>query len=215
MILPLLRVAAVISVVQGFAYVPPRHAPHTFGRDQSLHILRSTRSSAEGLKKPRVSSPPLTVEAATVRPAVVKTVQGVASSIETAKTDDAASDEYKKGIAIISFITLLNASLAPVWHTVFAGGAGPPPLFLNAVVSVTALVGLLAFGPFLDGKVETTSALAEKSEQAWSAKSFRGGIELGFWKGLGEYMWGCDRRASIRWTMSDVGGPRPPVCSSL
>jgi hypothetical protein len=193
MILPLLRVAAVISVVQGFAYVPPRQALHTSGRDQSLQTLRSTRSSAEGLKKSRISSPPLTVDASPdaspVRPAVVDTVQGVASSIEKAKTDDAASDEYKKGIAIISFITLLNASLAPVWHTVFAGGAGPPPLFLNAVVSVTALVGLLAFGPFLDGKVETTSALAEKSEQAWSAKSFRGGIELGFWKGLGEYMW--------------------------
>jgi drug/metabolite transporter (DMT)-like permease len=117
----------------------------------------------------------------------MESLQGDASSIEQAKTDDSTtSDEYKKGIAIISFITLLNASLAPVWHTVFAGGEGPPPLFLNAVVSVTALIGLLAFGPFLDGKVETTSALAEKSENAWSAKSFRGGMELGFWKGLGE-----------------------------
>lgn len=190
MIAPLVRVAAVISVVQGFAYGPARHPFRATVRDPSLHILRSARSSAEGLNQSGISSPPLTVDApdtTPVRPAVIDTVQGGASSIEKAKVDEAASDEYKKGIAIISFITLLNASLAPVWHTVFAGGNGPPPLFLNAVVSVTALVGLLTFGPFLDGKVETTSALAEKSEQAWSAKSFRGGIELGFWKGLGEY----------------------------
>jgi hypothetical protein len=196
MILPLLRVSAVIGAVQGFAHGPPRHRPSSSGGwSPALHILRSSRSSAEGLKKSRISSPPLGVDApdaTPVRPAVIDTVQGGASSIEKAKTvDDAASDEYKKGIAIISFITLLNASLAPVWHTVFAGGTGPPPLFLNAVVSLTALVGLLAFGPFLDGKVETTSALAEKSEQAWSAKSFRGGIELGFWKGLGAFIRGC------------------------
>lgn len=111
-------------------------------------------------------------------------INGVQGKINAIEDDSSAASEYKKGFATFAFITLLNASLAPVWHTVFASN-GPPPLFLNAVVSVTALIGLLAFGPFLDGKVATTSALAQKAEQAWSAKSFRGGIELGIWKGLG------------------------------
>lgn len=95
-----------------------------------------------------------------------------------------ASSEYSKGFAIISFITLLNASLAPVWHTVFEGN-GPPPLFLNAVVGVVAFVGLLVGGSFLDGAVDSTSNLAETASEKWSQKSFRGGMELGFWKGLG------------------------------
>jgi hypothetical protein len=96
--------------------------------------------------------------------------------------------EYKKGILTIGFICLLNASLAPIWHTVFASGNGPPPLFLNAVVSVVALIGLLAGGPFLDSSVESSSALAESnSEEKWSWNSFRGGMELGVWKGLGVY----------------------------
>ena len=149
----------------------------------STAIFQSSRSSIERLGKGTASLSPETPSASE---RLIASVQGDASSIESPVcAGGESSEEYKKGIAIISFITLLNASLAPVWHTVFAGG-GPPPLFLNAVVSVTALVGLLAFGPFLDGKVETTSALAAKSEQQWSAKSFRGGIELGFWKGLGK-----------------------------
>ena len=103
---------------------------------------------------------------------------------ETLGASDASSDEYQQGFAIISFITLLNASLAPVWHTVFADG-GPPPLFLNAIVSVVALIGLLTLGPLLDRNVDTMAALAEDNEEKWSLKSFRGGMELGVWKGLG------------------------------
>lgn len=109
-----------------------------------------------------------------------------AAEANSPEDDDANSDaEYKKGITIIGFITLLNASLAPVWHTVFATGSGPPPLFLNAVVSIVALIGLLVGGPLLDSNVESSAALAEASEEKWSFKSFRGGMELGLWKGLG------------------------------
>jgi hypothetical protein len=105
---------------------------------------------------------------------------------ETLGASDTSSEEYKQGIAIIAFITLLNASLAPVWHTVFAEG-GPPPLFLNAVVSVVAFIGLLIIGPLLDRNVDSMSALAGTNEEKWGFKSFRGGMELGFWKGLGKY----------------------------
>jgi hypothetical protein len=103
---------------------------------------------------------------------------------ETLGASDMSSEEYKQGFAIISFITLLNASLAPVWHTVFAEN-GPPPLFLNAIVSVVALIGLLVGAPLLDKNVESMSALADNGEEKWSKKSFRGGMELGVWKGLG------------------------------
>jgi hypothetical protein len=58
---------------------------------------------------------------------------------------------------------------------------------LNAVVSIVAFGGLLAGGPFLDKSVESTSALAETSEESkWGMQSFRGGMELGLWKGLGK-----------------------------
>lgn len=105
---------------------------------------------------------------------------------------NASDEEYQKGILIIGFITLLNASLAPVWHIVFENG-GPPPLLLNAVVSIVAWLGLLVGGSFLDSKVETTSALAAngalengEASETWQWKSFRGGMELGLWKGLGK-----------------------------
>lgn len=102
----------------------------------------------------------------------------------TSTEEDDENAEFQKGFAIIAFITLLNASLAPVWHVVFEGN-GPPPLFLNAIVSVTALVGLLLGGSVLDDSVESMSALAGAEEEKWAWKSWRGGIELGFWKGLG------------------------------
>mmetsp|Transcript_4246 Transcript_4246/g.6084 ORF Transcript_4246/g.6084 Transcript_4246/m.6084 type:complete len:425 (-) Transcript_4246:387-1661(-) len=111
-------------------------------------------------------------------------VMDAAADMTTNGEEEFSDEEYKKGFAIIGLITLFNASLAPVWHVVFEGNA-PPPLFLNAVVSVIALLGLLAGGPFLDKSVDSMSSLADSGEEKWSGKSFRGGMELGFWKGLG------------------------------
>jgi hypothetical protein len=51
------------------------------------------------------------------------------TALKEADDDENEDGEYKKGIATIGFICLLNASLAPVWHTLFASGNGPPPLF--------------------------------------------------------------------------------------
>jgi hypothetical protein len=122
------------------------------------------------------------------RPTIEPVTKTLENSVQeqTLGASDTSSEEYQQGFAIISFITLLNASLAPVWHTVFADG-GPPPLFLNAVVSVVALIGLVTLGPLLDRNVDTMSALAESNEEKWSMKSFRGGMELGVWKGLGKH----------------------------
>jgi len=102
-----------------------------------------------------------------------------------AETTPEQDDEFLKGFAVIGFITFLNASLAPVWHVVFEGSVTPPPLFLNAIVSLTALTGLLVGGPFLDANTSKQSNLAEAGEEQWSRQSWRGGMELGLWKGLG------------------------------
>jgi drug/metabolite transporter (DMT)-like permease len=103
--------------------------------------------------------------------------------------------EYTKGFAIIGFITFLNASTNPLWHAAFAGN-GPPPLLLNAAVSVVALTGLLIGGPLLDKSVGTMKDLAVSSSTSTSisttseSEDFNwqylfGGMELGFWKFLG------------------------------
>jgi hypothetical protein len=82
-------------------------------------------------------------------------------------------------------------------HVAFQGAVPPPPLFLNAVVSLTAAAALLAGGPFLESSVdETSSGLArprssssnsdnDNESNKWSAQSWRGGMELGLWKGIG------------------------------
>jgi len=160
----------------------------------SLRSRPTTRafSSQQRLWATNVPETPETVTLATKNVAAnngdastsIEALQEELSIDATSAEIDASDAEYKKGILTIGFICLLNSSLAPVWHIVFEGN-GPPPLFLNAIVSITALVGLLVGGSFLDSKVEKTEALAGNADEKWSAKSFRGGIELGLWKGLG------------------------------
>ena len=108
--------------------------------------------------------------------------------VETEATaDEAADSEFLKGFGIIALITLFNASLSPVWHQVYLGN-GPPPLFLNAAVSIVAFLGLITGAPLLESSgLDKNSALKQEdgSVEKWSKESFRGGIELGLWKGLG------------------------------
>ena len=74
-----------------------------------------------------------------------------------------------KGFAIIGFVTLLNAYLAPVWHVFFEGN-GPPPLFLNSEVSVVDSLDILARGSFLDKSVDSMYSLADNNSEKWSPK---------------------------------------------
>ena len=58
------------------------------------------------------------------------------------------------------------------------------------MVSIVALVGLLVGAPILDQNLDKgSSALADTNDEGekWSFQSFRGGMELGFWKGLGTF----------------------------
>lgn len=160
-------------------------------------VATTTTSSVSAFAPPQVSSANnhhALLLSPRARPIAPKTVlhqasRQAAEEPQVLGASDTDSEEYKQGFAIISFITLLNASVAPIWHAVFAEN-GPPPLFLNAVVSVVAFSGLLAGGSLLEKSVDSMSNLAGSEGQQWSKKSFRGGMELGFWKALGE-LWTC------------------------
>jgi drug/metabolite transporter (DMT)-like permease len=108
---------------------------------------------------------------------------------ESVETISSADDEYRKGFLIISFITFLNASTNPLWHAAYGGEGALSPLLLNAMLSVVALIGLVAGGPLLDSSAPTMSNLAQggSEEDAKEAMfmNFRGGAELGVWKFLG------------------------------
>jgi len=116
----------------------------------------------------------------------------VSPSISSNPRDDEFTADFFKGFATIACITLLYASLSPLWHAVFQGDNPPRPLFLNAAVSVVALVGILLGAPCLDDMVGKPSLAPPSPTSAgnnvstrWSLYSFRGSIELGFWKCLG------------------------------
>jgi drug/metabolite transporter (DMT)-like permease len=111
-------------------------------------------------------------------------IDGLMTKLQSVSGGDS---EYTKGFAIIGFITFLNASTNPLWHAAFAGN-GPPPLLLNAAVSVVALIGLLIGGPLLDKSVGTMKDLAvtaASESEAFNWQYLFGGMELGFWKFLG------------------------------
>jgi hypothetical protein len=173
---------------------------------QSLTFLSVSTSSQRTVQPAdqRTTESPLTTSMNTAVTVTTLAMDDTVNDNDTTN-NDTNDDEFQKGFMIIGFITLLNASLSPVWHFVFEGAHTPPPLFLNAVVSLTALSGLLMGGPFLDGSVGSgSSALAKtnsnshagndndnntQTQTQWSAQSWRGGMELGLWKGLGTYQY--------------------------
>jgi drug/metabolite transporter (DMT)-like permease len=103
----------------------------------------------------------------------------------TEKTGFDGDDEYKRGLLTIGFITFLFATNSPVLHWAFTSGDNPPPvLFVNAAVSIVALVGLLLGGDTL----EDTGTLPSDGNQTSSSNNntgWLGGFELGIWKFLG------------------------------
>jgi drug/metabolite transporter (DMT)-like permease len=168
------------------AFAPKSHLSFSAALRSKNHPLVPSSSLAARLEDGNNSETFAVATTPTLDRSSATLAEPSAPAEETLGASDTNSEEYKQGFAIIAFITLLNASLAPVWHTVFANG-GPPPLFLNAIVSVVAFVGLLVLGPLLDRSVDSMSSLAVSNEEKWGFKSFRGGMELGFWKGLGKY----------------------------
>jgi drug/metabolite transporter (DMT)-like permease len=101
------------------------------------------------------------------------------------------NDEYRRGLLIIGFITLLFSSNSPALHVAFTETGAPPVLLLNAAVSVVALVGLVFGGPILEATTPLPSALLRNQDKGSSnhnsvlSKDQIAGLELGLWKFLG------------------------------
>lgn len=154
-------------------------SPATLSRSPTqLHVsqIASNDNKSEGAERQNHHNQALEV-----------TIQDLNLIEAEATGDEAADSEFLKGFGIIALITLFNASLSPVWHQVYLGN-GPPPLFLNAAVSIVAFLGLITGAPLLESSgLDKNSALKQEdsSVEKWSKKSFLGGMELGLWKGLG------------------------------
>lgn len=174
---------------------PPHHAATTSSsslnqarRDTDLNMVQSTSRSTPNemtTTPPSIDSIDTDTLVTTGKEAENPFIDGLMTKLQSVSGGDS---EYTKGFAIIGFITFLNASTNPLWHAAFAGN-GPPPLLLNAAVSVVALAGLLIGGPLLDKSVGTMKDLAVSTSTSESEdfnwQYLFGGMELGFWKFLG------------------------------
>jgi hypothetical protein len=176
----LLLLCVLLSSQRCRAFAPRVFAPSSFLRSSydsasSSRLAVLSERSVNSLSK---AAPPREPSETTTLATHLPSQQLATGSTSTSSSD------YTQGFAIIAFITLLNASLSPVWHTVYAN-APPPPLFLNAIVGLTAFGGLVAGGPWLDG--DDTPMVNEDGtpREPWAWSSWRGGMELGVWKGLG------------------------------
>jgi len=176
------------SVAQAAAFASPKCLAK---RNDAVSARTEMRMVFDAKTKGSTGS---TVEGTQINPMGDLTEQLAPSEAPTnaAAVEGGMDDEYRRGFLIISFITFLNASTNPAWHAAFGGEGAVSPLLLNALVSVTALAGLVAGGPLLDSSTPTMSNLAQGSgeDNAEDAKAqtltnLRGGAELGIWKFLG------------------------------
>lgn len=103
-----------------------------------------------------------------------------------ARTPEAAADEYRRGTLTVGFITLLFASNSPALHAALTSMEhAPPPLLLNALCGIAALLGLLWGGPLLGQTTALPSTLERDATDAVDAVSVRAGGELGLLKFCG------------------------------
>lgn len=93
--------------------------------------------------------------------------------------------EYSRGLATVSFVTLLFASNSPVLRSAFTSVEHvPPPLLVNAVASGTALSGLIVGAPLLRG-VPAPASIEASATSELNRESLRAGAELGLVKCVG------------------------------
>ena len=118
-----------------------------------------------------------------VAPTAMDGVVVPTSAPAEARTPEAAADEYRRGTLTVGFITLLFASNSPALHAALTSMEhAPPPLMLNALCGIAALVGLLWGGPLLGQSTALPSTLESDATDAVDAVSVRAGGELGRWQ---------------------------------
>ena len=135
-------------------------------------------------KSMKAIPPPQNMNMAGLSGSVVPTrsFEAAVGDITAAET----TDEYRRGLATVAFITLLFASNSPALRAAFTTVEHVPPvLLLNAAVSCAALSSLVAGGSLLDAVTDAPSSLSEDATDAVNAVSIRAGVELGLLKALG------------------------------
>ena len=169
-----------LSLVSVALLTPP--APRLLTRLPELPRCAGVRCSldrldAVGLEVDRVDA---------VAPTTTDGVVVPTAAVAEVPAPEAAADEYRRGVLTVCFITLLFASNSPALHAALTSMEhAPPPLMLNALCGIAALVGLLWGGPLLGQSTALPSTLETGATDVVDAVSVRAGGELGLLKFCG------------------------------
>jgi drug/metabolite transporter (DMT)-like permease len=191
-------------IVDAFSINTNSHATSTFssrnfikGRESLTEIgVIGTKSNTLSKPSTKTKVTPSSIEVSTSKPSPTPT------SDDELNATSVSSSEYRRGLAIIGFITLMFSSNSPVLHAAFINSSNPPSvLLLNAATSTIALVGLVTFGPLLNSIIPLPSTLKQNRDKQQQVTGERdmgenssndslkqvviAGTELGFWKTLG------------------------------
>ena len=176
-----------LSLVSVALLTPPALRPLT--RVPELPRCAGVRCSLDrldtvGLEVDRSDAVALqTTDGAAASTAAVAEVRAPEAEV---RTPEAAADEYRRGVLTVCFITLLFASNSPALHAALTSMEhAPPPLMLNALCGIAALVGLLWGGPLLGQSTALPSTLETGATDVVDAVSVRAGGELGLLKFCG------------------------------
>ena len=187
--------------------IPSTTGLHVIGRTSSstTSSTTTTSQSKSNIIPPSTKQSTLTTAEVTSTTDIINPFNDVATQTEKSSSTSSFTnnDEYKFGITIIGFITLMFSSNSPVLHAAFVNSSNPPSvLLLNAATSSIALMGLILFGPILNAVIPLPSALQGDENDQNSDNNDNGriesnnkniinpshliaGTELGFWKTLG------------------------------
>ena len=156
-----------VSLISVALLMPPAARPLT--RFPELSRCTGVRCSLDrsqaGLEVKRLDA---------VAPTAMDGVVVPTSAPAEARTPEAAADEYRRGTLTVGFITLLFASNSPALHAALTSMEhAPPPLLLNALCGIAALLGLLWGGPLLGKTTALPSTLERDATDAVDAVSVR------------------------------------------
>ena len=195
-----------LSLVSVALLTPP--APLAHARLPKLSRCAGVRCSLD-----RLDAVGLEVDSATEATAVAVSTMAVAE----VRTAEAAAEEYRRGVLTVCFITLLFASNSPALHAALTSMEhAPPPLMLNALCGIAALVGLLWGGPLLGQSTALPSTLETGATDVVDAVSVRAGGELGLLKfcGTTANLYGTARDPMTATPpQSTASNPQPPIHS--
>jgi drug/metabolite transporter (DMT)-like permease len=156
--------------VNAFAPLPSRNV-HVFEGRQSFSQIgvvgtKSSSPTASSTTSVTKSSPSTLTQPVSPIDTSISTSTNTNTNSNESTEISTSSSEYKRGLAIIGFITLMFSSNSPVLHAAFVNSENPPSvLLLNAATSSLALMGLVTFGPILNSVVPLPSSLKQNQKE--------------------------------------------------